>query len=79
MSAIVYIAISLVAFALIERRLAKTPITGPMVFVALGLLAGILEQRRTGKAVQIDVAMLDSQLAILEHAVAITTVTGSST
>jgi NhaP-type Na+/H+ or K+/H+ antiporter len=40
MSAIVYIAISLVAFALIERRLAKTPITGPMVFVALGLLAG---------------------------------------
>jgi NhaP-type Na+/H+ or K+/H+ antiporter len=40
MSAIAYITVSLVAFALVQRRLAKTPITGPMVFVALGLLAG---------------------------------------
>jgi NhaP-type Na+/H+ or K+/H+ antiporter len=37
---IVYVAISLLAFALVQRRLAKTPITGPIIFVALGLLAG---------------------------------------
>jgi len=40
MSVIVYIAVSLVGFALVQRRLAKSPITGPMVFVALGLVAG---------------------------------------
>ncbi len=40
MAAILYVAISVLAFALVQRRLDKTPITGPMVFVALGLLAG---------------------------------------
>ena len=40
MSVILYISLSLVAFALVQRRLAKSPITGPMLFVALGLLAG---------------------------------------
>lgn len=40
MSAILYIAMALAGFALVQRWLAKTPITGPMVFVALGLLAG---------------------------------------
>ncbi len=40
MAAIIYIAISLLAFALVQRRLAKTPITGPIIFVALGLIAG---------------------------------------
>jgi NhaP-type Na+/H+ or K+/H+ antiporter len=40
MSAIVYVSVSLLAYALVQRRLAKTPITGPIVFVALGLLAG---------------------------------------
>ena len=39
MSSVLYVALSLLAFALVQRRLAKTPITGPMVFVALGLLA----------------------------------------
>jgi NhaP-type Na+/H+ or K+/H+ antiporter len=37
---IFYGAVCLLGFALIQRRLATTPITGPMVFVALGLLAG---------------------------------------
>jgi NhaP-type Na+/H+ and K+/H+ antiporter len=37
---IFYVAVCLLGFALIQRRLATTPITGPMVFVALGLLAG---------------------------------------
>jgi NhaP-type Na+/H+ or K+/H+ antiporter len=45
---ILYVAASLLGFALVQRRLAKTPITGPMIFVALGLLAsasalGIIE------------------------------------
>jgi NhaP-type Na+/H+ or K+/H+ antiporter len=40
MAAIIYIAVALVAFALVQRKLATTPITGPMVFVALGLIAG---------------------------------------
>jgi NhaP-type Na+/H+ or K+/H+ antiporter len=38
--AVFYVAVCLLGFALIQRRLATTPITGPMVFVALGLLAG---------------------------------------
>jgi NhaP-type Na+/H+ or K+/H+ antiporter len=45
---ILYVAVCLLGFALVQRRLAKAPITGPMVFVALGLLAsasafGIIE------------------------------------
>ena len=39
-AAIFYVAICLLGFALVQRRLATTPVTGPMVFVALGLLAG---------------------------------------
>ena len=34
------VAASLVAFALVSRRLARTPLTGPMVFMAVGLLFG---------------------------------------
>jgi NhaP-type Na+/H+ or K+/H+ antiporter len=45
---ILYVAACLFGFALVQRRLARTPITGPMIFVALGLLAsagslGIIE------------------------------------
>jgi NhaP-type Na+/H+ or K+/H+ antiporter len=40
MAAILYVAVSLLAFALVQRRLEKTPITGPIVFLALGLIAG---------------------------------------
>jgi NhaP-type Na+/H+ or K+/H+ antiporter len=39
-SVILYIGFCLFAFALVQRWLAKTPITGPMVFVAFGLVAG---------------------------------------
>lgn len=43
-----FIALCLLAFALVEKRLSTTPITGPIVFVGLGLLAsgdaiGIIE------------------------------------
>ena len=38
--AIVYIGACLLGWALIEKRFASTMVTGPMVFLALGLLAG---------------------------------------
>lgn len=40
MAPVLYVAVCLLGFALFQRRLAKTPITGPIVFVSLGLLAG---------------------------------------
>ncbi|WGW03004.1 CaiB/BaiF CoA transferase family protein [Tropicibacter oceani] len=46
------------------------------MYLGQGVLAALFDREKTGKGRKIDVAMLDSQLAILEHAVAITTVTG---
>lgn len=46
------------------------------MFLAQGILASLLEVRKTGLGQKVDVAMLDSQLALLEHAIAITSVTG---
>ena len=48
------------------------------MFLAQGVLAALYDREKTGRGRKIDVAMLDSQLAILEHAVAITTVTGTA-
>lgn len=48
------------------------------MFLTQGLLAALLDRDRTGKGRKIDVAMLDSILAVLEHAVALTTVTGKA-
>ncbi|MCT4553681.1 MAG: CoA transferase [Pelagimonas sp.] len=48
------------------------------MFLAQGLLAALYDREKTGKGRKIDVAMLDSQLAILEHAVALTSVTGKA-
>lgn len=39
-SVLFFIAICMFGYALVQRRLNTTPITGPMIFVALGLLAG---------------------------------------
>jgi NhaP-type Na+/H+ or K+/H+ antiporter len=39
MAVILFVSACLLAFAAVERRLSTTPITGPIVFVALGLLA----------------------------------------
>lgn len=46
------------------------------MYLAQGILAALLDRERTGMGRKIDVSMLDSQLAILEHAIAITSVTG---
>lgn len=46
------------------------------MFLAQGVLAALLERKETGQGQKIDIAMLDCQLALLEHAIAMTTVTG---
>lgn len=48
------------------------------MFLAQGLLAALVDREKTGKGRKVDVAMLDSQLAILEHAIALTSVTGKA-
>lgn len=47
------------------------------MYLVQGVLAAVIDRQHTGKGRKIDVSMLDSQLAILEHAIAITTVTGT--
>ena len=47
------------------------------MYLSQGVLAALMDRERTGVGRKIDVAMLDAQLAILEHAVAITSVTGT--
>lgn len=46
------------------------------MFLMQGILAALFARERTGLGAMVDVAMLDAQLAIQEHAVAITTATG---
>ncbi|MBA4323724.1 MAG: carnitine dehydratase [Rhodobacter sp.] len=46
------------------------------MYLAQGILAALFQRERTGEGALVDVAMLDSQLAIQEHAVAITSATG---
>lgn len=46
------------------------------MFLAQGVLAALYDREKTGLGAKIDVSMLDSQLAIQEHAIAITTATG---
>ena len=46
------------------------------MYLAQGVLAALYQRERTGGGAFIDVAMLDSQLAIQEHALAIASATG---
>ena len=47
------------------------------MYLSQGVLAALFDRERTGTGRKVDVSMLDSQLAILEHAIAITTATGT--
>ena len=46
------------------------------MYLAQGVLAALYQRERTGAGAKIDVAMLDAQLAIQEHALAIASTTG---
>lgn len=46
------------------------------MYLAQGILAALYDRERTGLGAMVDVAMLDAQLAIQEHSVALTTATG---
>lgn len=48
------------------------------MFLAQGILAALYDRSRTGLGQKVDIAMLDSQLALLEHAIAIASVTGQA-
>lgn len=48
------------------------------MFLAQGVLAALYDREKTGLGAKIDVAMLDSQLAIQEHSIALTTATGKA-
>ena len=47
------------------------------MFLTQGILAALYAREKTGEGAFVDVAMLDSQLAIQEHSVAITSATGT--
>ena len=47
------------------------------MYLVQGVLAAVIDRATTGLGRKVDVAMLDGQLAILEHAIALTTVTGT--
>ncbi|MGY3436931.1 MULTISPECIES: CaiB/BaiF CoA transferase family protein [unclassified Marinovum] len=47
------------------------------MYLTQGVLAALYDRETTGLGRKIDVSMLDSQLAILEHAIAITSATGT--
>lgn len=47
------------------------------LYLAQGVLAALLGRETSGQGAKVDISMLDAQLAIQEHAIAITTATGT--
>ena len=48
------------------------------MFLTQGVLAALYDRERTGRGAKVDIAMLDCQLAIQEHAIAIASATGTA-
>ncbi len=48
------------------------------MYLAQGVLAALYQRDRTGEGAKVDISMLDGQIAILEHAVAIVSATGKA-
>lgn len=48
------------------------------MFLTQGVLAALIDRQQSGKGQKIDIAMLDCQLALLEHAIALTSTTGTA-
>lgn len=46
------------------------------MFLTQGVLAALIARNQSGRGQKIDISMLDCQLALLEHAIALTSVTG---
>lgn len=70
MNAVFYVAAGLLAFALVQNRLSTTPITGPIVFVALGLAAsadglGIIEPSEGNVTRIVDVVFQGTLVLVL--------------
>ncbi|MGA7689530.1 MAG: hypothetical protein WCA29_09920, partial [Jiangellales bacterium] len=67
--AVVFVAVSLLGWALVQRRASPTAVTGPMVFVALGLLVGTeglgLIELGSGSASPVVNTVLEGTLALL--------------
>lgn len=69
-AAILFVALSLIGYALVQRRLATTIVTGPMVFVVLGVLAssdvlGIIEVDSSDAIVGIVNVLFQGTLALV--------------
>jgi len=68
--ALTYIAVCLFGYALVEKRLSTTPITGPIVFVAFGMLAssqalGIFERDAVEIEVVVDLLFQSTLVLVL--------------
>lgn len=67
---VIHVAVCMLAYGLVERRLSTTPITGPIVFVALGLLAsagglGIIDPETTNVVSVVDVVFQGTLILVL--------------
>jgi NhaP-type Na+/H+ or K+/H+ antiporter len=69
-SAILFVSLSLLGYALVQKRLKTTIITGPMVFVLLGILAssdvlGIIEVSSSDAIVGVVNVLFQGTLALV--------------